>query len=170
MRVPVLLVSVAALTVSAAHADTQLRERTLVELAGVDVLVAQTSADAESAGITQAWAETFLEDTLRLSGIRVLDLDERLREPGFPYLFLNVTVTRVGEHPLFAYFVRLDLHQTVLLDRDRKIHAPAPTWSATAKLGYAGTLHAESAIKETVSELAEEFIRAYRAAHAGGDG
>jgi hypothetical protein len=159
------MIATALLWIGFAGADTSLRDGTLAGLTGVDVVVAKMSGHAADAGITQVWGETYLEERLTEAGVPLLTLEERLQTPGFPYLFLTVTVTRVGEHPLFAYTVRLELQQSVLLDRDRTIHAPAPTWSSAAKLGYAGELKVEAAIKEIVGAMAGEFITAYAAAN-----
>jgi hypothetical protein len=152
------------LVTSNALADTKELEReTLKGLQGVGVVVEDPGFYASSAGLTISMLRTDVEPRLRQAGIAVLSEAERDSTPGWPYLYVAVTVgplpSRLSGH---VYSVEVQLHQQVTLVRVPTVKTRAVTWN-TSSIGVADS--PSETIRRSVRDAVDKFIHAYLAAN-----
>ena len=135
------------------------KAKTLRGLRGVYVLIEGLSSDAKKAGLTKSQLQIDVEVELRKAGILVLTEDERVKTPGRPYLYVNVTsVALPGEFKgLYAYHVTVQLNQMADLRRNRSIGIYGITWER-AYVGYSGKSHLKRAVREGVKDYVNAFI------------
>jgi hypothetical protein len=131
---------------------------TLRGLRGVEVVLETLPSEVEQAGLTSTTIRTDVELKLRLAGITVLSKEERLEQPGFPYLYISVNVVLSQHYPKLAYYaLDCELHQYVTLTRDTSISTDASTWDKHL-LGGTTTLQN---IRDNLKDLVDKFINAY---------
>ena len=89
---------------------------------------------------------------LRNAGITVTSSIEEA------YLYLNVFTVRASSG-LYAYHIRLEFNQEVILERNRNVSLLAPTWS----LDLCGIVGAQKLheVRDDVVDMADKFINAY---------
>jgi len=146
---------------SVTQAET-LGKETLKGLKGVHVLVETLSPDIEKDGLRKSSLHTDVELKLRLAGIKVLTKEEYLKEPGKPYLYVNVGSLK-DERGFYHFSIEVALNQVVTLLRDFTITSFAITWRATGRFGYAGEERVESFIRSNINDSINEFINDYLA-------
>ncbi|HET7057633.1 MAG TPA: hypothetical protein VFI05_02810 [Nitrospiraceae bacterium] len=128
---------------------------TLRDLTGVEVVL--ESFDIE--GLSGSLLKTDLEAQLDHAGIRVLRDKERLNQPGYPYLYVRLSLLRAD--PVHTYSLEISLNQTVTLTRYPSISIFAPTWWVHA-VGVMSPLDV-SLLRTTVQDYLGKFIQAYQA-------
>jgi hypothetical protein len=114
--------------------------------------------------LSERQIQTDIELRLRRNGIRLLSEEEWLKSPGSPYLYLNLDVLLNERTGVFSYSYRLELNQTVLLERDSQFRMLSTTWQKT-NMGYAGSTVAASAIREAIGDTVDRFCNDFLAAN-----
>ncbi len=121
------------------------------------VAVEGLDPDIEKDGLNKSSIQTDVELKLRIAGIKVLTEEEVKKEPGMPWLYVQVySVKGLGFH---AISIVLELNQGVYLSRDLKIGCVAATWS-TRYVGYAGA-GTVNRLRDNVKDKVDEFINDY---------
>ena len=128
---------------------------TLRDLTGVEVVV--ESLDIE--GLSGSVLKHELEGQLEQAGIRVLRDKERLNQPGYPYLYIRLSLLHT--EAFHTYSLEISLNQTVTLTRYPSISVFAPTWWVHA-VGAMTALDV-AMLKTTVHDYLGKFIQAYQA-------
>ncbi len=135
----------------------------LRKLAGVRLVIEDLDKDTKTI-ISERQLQTDIELRLRRNGIRVLSEEEWLKSPGNPYLYLNLDVVRSETTGVYSYSYRLELNQTVLLERDPQFSMLAITW-LKSNGGYAGSTVAASAIRGAIGDTVDRFCNDFLAAN-----
>lgn len=128
---------------------------TLRDLTGVEVVV--ESLDVE--GLSSRLLKSEIEAQLDRAGIRVLKDKERLNQPGYPYLYVRLSL--LNAEPVHTYSLEISLNQTVTLTRYPSISTFAPTWWVHA-VGVMSPLDVP-ALRATVHDYLVKFVQAYQA-------
>lgn len=140
-----------------AQTDSKSSRQTLKDLAGVFVLVDKLQPDAELDGLSSSQIQADVESRLKATGIKVLTMEEMLKAPGMPTLFVDANTLKRQDS--YTYSVEVVLQQNVRLDRDPTELFIAPTW----KIGAVGSVGATN-IKQIGNGIRDEvdrFIAAY---------
>ena len=142
--------------------DGKSNRATLRGLKGIGVLVEQLPPEVENGGLSKNQLQKDVEAKLRAAGIKVLTKEECAKTPGEPNLYINVNVNIAKtESDIYPYSLDLLFIQKVSLLRDQKITSYGVTWS-TAGVGSI-TKTMVSQLRESVGEILDIFIKAYRA-------
>jgi hypothetical protein len=128
---------------------------TLRDLTGVEVVV--ESLDVE--GLSSSLLKSDIQAQLDQAGIRVLKDKERLNQPGYPYLYVRLSL--LNAEPVHTYSLEISLNQTVTLTRYPSISTFAPTWWVHA-VGVMSPLDV-STLRTTVHDYLGRFVHAYQA-------
>jgi hypothetical protein len=154
---------------AAVAGDDQYSRATLAGIRGVGVLVENPVSGAKEMGLTATIIQTDVELKLRLAGIPVLTLDEALKEPGVPLLYISPHVLIKENDNLWAADVSVELTQNVRLERDSTNANLVPTWYRSMLFnGKTGTLsqlqhEIPEQIRSGIKDLVDVFINAYLA-------
>jgi hypothetical protein len=162
MRTKILLLAglLLIVTITEAHA-TQDRDK-LKGLSGVLVVIEALNPDLERGGVAQAQLKTRVEVKLRQAGIRVLTPTEFLTIPDSAYLYLNLTSVQVTpDRPIYALFLSLEVHEPVIIRRNKETSFGATTWNTGKLLVFSTT----RSIQDRLGDLVDEFINDYLAAN-----
>lgn len=168
-------VSIALLFLTLSQSDAQdsaFSRSTLEELDGVYIYVEPVDSILYDKGITEFVVSAEVERRLREAGIPVLVHDpDGPDAPGVPTLYVQV-VAIIGEYvDRCVYSVRVELTQTVQLDRDETFPAfPAATWGVGSVGSYGSGWR--KALLEDVGSFTSRFADAYLEANSrlAGDG
>lgn len=143
--------------------DDDYTRSTLRGLHGVYVAVEPLSPDIESQGLTAAALKSDSELQLRMAGIRVLSKKEWATTKGGPVCYVEVNVVSdmalaqdLG-FDLFAYEIKVEFNQDVVLVRDVTFKALSPTWSTS----YLGITNSLPRVRGKVKDLVAAFVAAY---------
>ena len=156
------------LTWSAADAiDSDLTRRTLAGIQGVNVVIEEFQPNiqkyVQKAHLERDHIKNHVEALLKKEGVPVLNYDQWLKTLGRPFLYVTIN-THEYEKYWFAYDVRVQLRQKVLLEVNPEMVTMADTWgismTGTANIGRLGV------IKETLDFLIGRFGEAYRSANS----
>jgi hypothetical protein len=141
------------LAVPALAGDTHSGRGTLKGIKELGVLV-HIDPKVEPNGLERAHIQIDVEARLRQSGITV---EPRSLSPS--HLFVVIDALEVDEASLYAYTMRVQLRQRVLLVRDPTITTVVPTW----EVGFLGVVDQGhvSPIQSVVTDLVDRFITAY---------
>lgn len=158
----ILVCAIVFLRTEARASDGPQQRRSLSGVRSVDVVVEDLSDSLKTSGLSDTALQTVTELRLRSAGIRV----GNEREPGTPYLYVQVTGLRdtsVTGLPLgYSAYVSVEFRQTVHLDRDNSIAVVAAvTWSD----GQLVTGSSVNIVRQAVSDLADHFANSYLAAN-----
>jgi hypothetical protein len=143
--------------------DSEVTRRTLAGLKGVRVLVETMQPNvlshAQKAGVTTVQLHQAIEDRLHAAGIKTLAGDDWLKAKGHPILYVNIN-THETEKYWYAYDIKLELRQIVLLESDPRIKALADTWS----INITGEVNIGNLklLNKATLVLVESFIQAYK--------
>ncbi len=153
----ILIVAVQFCSVVMGQTDSKSSRLSLQGLTGVYVLVDKPHPDAEQDGLSSSQIQTDVELRLRTAGIKVLTMEEMLKAPGMPTLYVYVSTLKRQES--YSYSVEVILQQNVRLDRDPTGLFIAPTW----KIGAVGAVGAANInqIRNGVRDELDRFINAY---------
>jgi hypothetical protein len=159
LRAGILLLATTVAVTLRAQVVTVADQQTLRGIPGLSVVVESLSSAVESAGLHAADILTDVELRLRLAGINVLTPQESFKEPGKPYLYVNVNVVLLDQ-PLDAiYHLSVEVRQDVFLTREVSVAAKASTWN-TGTLGMVGRTEIQK-IRDTTKVMVDTFIKAY---------
>ncbi|MDH3215231.1 MAG: hypothetical protein OEN01_02935 [Candidatus Krumholzibacteria bacterium] len=137
---------------------------TLIDLAGVSIYVEPPAKALEEKGMTDFVLEVEVERRLKEAGVPVLDFDIQDPPPGMPTLYLEVTAVIDEAVEQISYAIRLELTQSVRLERDPTSDGLyAPTWSVGGVGVYAKGWR--EAIIDDVLSYTDQFINAYFSAN-----
>ncbi len=136
----------------------------LAGLSGIAIFVEPVATDMGEKGMTTFVFSVEIERRLKEAGVRVLHLDYDDPIDGNPTLYLVVTAV-IDEHVEHcAYSIRLELTQTVQLERNPDVTVVGvPTWS-TGGVGVYGKGWRQAVIDD-VGGYMDQFIEAYAAAN-----
>jgi hypothetical protein len=136
----------------------------LADLPGVAIVVEPVAKDLEDAGMTGFVFSVEIERRLKEAGVRVLNPEYDDPVEGNPTLYLVVTAV-VDEYVEYcAYSIRLELTQTVRLERNPDVTVVgAPTWS-TGGVGVHGKGWRQ-VLHDDVGAYTDRFIGAFAAAN-----
>jgi hypothetical protein len=171
MQAKILLLAGLLLVLMAPEAHPSKDSDLLKGLTGLWVLVERVKPDLERDGVTKAQLTTRVQIKLRQAGIKVLDVDELEKMPikeglkiaSAPALYLDVDSIKIKDSPLYAYSLSLEVLETVILKRDKKIEVLAGTWKQKA-MGYCGVERLRS-VYDGVDDMVNMFINDYLAAN-----
>jgi hypothetical protein len=136
--------------------NAPLDRATLRGLAGINVVVDRIDPQIESAGVTAEAVRARVEDRLR-TGMIPIDASK----PDF--VAVRLTSVRAVRGP-FAVAVTLGVYQPVALVRDAKVKTATQTWEVETVL-LADTKQLYRAVMDSIDELANSFVNAYRSAN-----
>lgn len=139
--------------------DSEMNRATLKGLRGVRVLVEDLASEVEREGLVKEQLQKSIEERLRQAGIRILTLEEAVKAPGEPYLYVNINVSFAKGGEVCSYSIDEALIQNVTLVRSPKQTTYAATWST----GGVGLISRKSLseLKESVGEIADIFAKAF---------
>jgi hypothetical protein len=151
--------------------DSDITRSTLSGLKGVYVLVEDLNPNIlkyekylKKFDLSKEQIQKEVELKLKPSGIKTFSYDEWLKTPGRPVLYISVN-THENDKYWFAYDVRVELRQLVLLEANPKIKTLAPTWSmSTTGMTSIGNFQI---IHNDMMVLLDKFINAFRSANKG---
>lgn len=150
----VLLILATALT---AHAQHNLGANSLIGLNGIGVVIEELSPAAGQVGLRESQLTNDIEIKLRLAGIKILRLADQMKEPGQPYLYANLNLSKQRA----TCAISLELTESVILARN-PIALPffAPTWHLGA-LAIAPASELADHIRKGLADLVDAFINDY---------
>ena len=136
----------------------------LVGLEGVYIFVEPMLPEVEERGITDAVLAAEVERRLRAAGVEVLDVESTDAAPPYlPTLYVDVTALVEDGIEQCVYGIRIELIQSVKLERDDTLPAlHAPTWSVTG-VGIHTRGWRQAILNDTgdfVDEFADAFLQA----------
>ncbi len=137
-----------------------MHDDTLKGIQGVGAVVENLRSDIEAAGLHGADVRTDVELKLRVAGIKVLTNGEALKQPGFPQLYVNISIM-VGQGPISgiaAYNLSVALKQGVILATDSSINTWTSTWQSDA-VGYSGAGMLPK-LRDNIKDMVDKFINA----------
>jgi hypothetical protein len=139
---------------------------TLAGLTGVLVQVEPINADAERDGLTRDALQADAESVLRGAGMIPYTQTTLVADiPGTPVLHVDVMTIRLDGR--YAYSVRLELWQDVMLARAPGTRALALTWSAPQVIGSVG-VESIADLRATVRSEVTSFVEECREAMEAG--
>jgi len=142
--------------------DSETARATLRGVEGVQVVIEDLGPEVERAGLTKQQFQTDVELRLRKAGIRVLTKEERLRTPGYPYLYINVNTMLHSDRPA-VFSIEVELRQVASLETDSSL-ATVSTWG-NGSIGNVGRLQLVDFIRSSVRDRVDDFINAYLSVH-----
>lgn len=159
LRAAILLMATA--VCATLRAQDNAHDDTLKGIQGVGAVVENLRSDIEAAGLHGADVRTDVELKLRVAGIKVLTNGEALKQPGFPQLYVNISIM-VGQGPISgiaAYNLSVALKQGVILATDSSINTWTSTWQSDA-VGYSGAGMLPK-LRDNIKDMVDKFINAY---------
>ncbi len=157
-----LFILLAALAMPLAGAgDAALDRATLRGVTAVNVVIDAIPAELQKEGATPATLQARLEEKLRNGGLKI---DPAASE----FAGFRLTSVRAGRGP-FAISATLGLYQPVILVRDRNVKTATQTWEVDT-VALADSKQVYRACMDSVDELADRFLAAYRSVNAASGG
>ncbi len=146
---------------SSVLAQTDSEVESLKGLKGVNVLVEVLNPDIEADGLSIDNIQTDVELKLRLAGIKVLTRQEMLKEPGSPYLYVNVNSHKI-ESGTYSFNIMVSLKQGVYLECDSSIRIfGVTTWNNATIGGVTRLQNVSNFIRDGIKDFVDEFINDY---------
>jgi hypothetical protein len=141
--------------------DDEFSRQSLRGLQGVHIVIESLTPEIKRDGFTADRLRADTEQTLQMSGIKVLSETENRMTPGRPYMYVHTTIHKYRYFPVYVYKNSVELVQDVYLVRAFKVKTEAVTWSVTTT-GIAPKLED---IRTSMEDLVDYFIRAYLSAN-----
>ncbi|GAI14126.1 unnamed protein product [marine sediment metagenome] len=134
---------------------------TLKGIKGVYVVIETLKPEIEADGLEESQIQTDVELKLRLAGIKVLTEEEMFKEPGMPYLCVNVNAFKNDILRIYAYNISIELGQLVYLERD--IGIGIKHYGITWEISVIGVIREKNvdSIRDSVKNLIDKFINDY---------
>lgn len=152
----------ALLTAPGSAEDSEVSRATLKGMQAVRIIVEQFQPNLQKytdrLGPTAAQIHRSVEQKVREGGIRIVEGDEWLKVPGRPVLYVSIN-THDTERYSYAYDIKVELRQVVLLAAYPHIKSLANTWSINIT-GVTNIGNLEI-IKHDVGFLVDRFILVY---------
>lgn len=140
--------------------DEEQTRATLRGLEGVHVYVEELNPQIEAEGLTREQLRSDAEAELREANIPVLADTQWVK--GSPYLYIYLHVFRLPTQTRrYLFYIRVELNQQVLLERDPRVKSPAITWSE----GGVGIDYSLEQIRLLVRHQVKKFVVAFRLAN-----
>ena len=141
---------------------------TLEGLQGIAVMVLPTNPDAERNGLKREQIQTDLELKLRKAGIKILT-DRELEKPGFPYLNVNVNVTKDKDPERNGYDIKVEMYKQAIQNPQDEIETAMQTLSiktwSSEQTGTAPVSDLKNNVQKQLDDAVNKFISAYLAAN-----
>jgi len=145
--------------------DSDVARQTLKDLPGVYVIVedlqpniAKYERYAREFDLNKARIQKDIELKLNAGGVRSLLREDWEKTPGRPVLYVNIN-THESEKYWFAYDIKVELRQIVLLEANPAMKTLANTWSINITgMANIGNLNL---IRQDAGVLVERFVQAY---------
>ncbi len=132
---------------------------TLHGLKAIEILVEEVPKIPDLR-LTTEQIRTDVERRLRLLGIEVLE--DSMKIPGNPILYVKLAVTQSYDAPLYAVASEVSLKQYIQVVRDPSLKAVmVPTWDTQSLSIIAGEANLQS-VRETIGFNVDDFCKAYR--------
>lgn len=146
--------------------DSEVARQTLKGLPGVYVIVEELQPNllkyeksVKDFDLSRSRIQKEIEAKLGTAGIRLLSREEWQKAPGRPVLYVNVN-THESEKYWFAYDIKLELRQVVILEANPAVKTLADTWSINITgITNIGNL---KLIGQDLGVLTGRFIQSYR--------
>jgi hypothetical protein len=143
--------------------DSDATRQTLKGIDAMNVVIEELQPNiqrfAPKFGLQRERIQTDVELMLKKAGIAVLTHDQWLKAPGRPFLYVVVN-THEYEKYWYAYDVRVQLRQGVILEMNPSITTMADTWSISMTgIANVGRLNL---LKGALYLLVERFVEAQR--------
>jgi len=132
---------------------------TLRGIKGFVVIVEEISPVIEKQGLSRTALQNIVESEFQTSGITVLTKEEGLKEPGNPYVYLQIASS--SDYEYCAFTVNFELHQNVTLTRNAAIETIGACTLRKSRTRFSSVNFAPFYIKGSASELARQFIEDY---------
>lgn len=155
-RLLFLLAALATCPTAPGAGNSALDRATLKGLTAVNVVVDKLDDQIQAAGITASVVRARIEDRLRSANITI-----DASKPDFVAIRMNGVRDKRGP---FALAITLGAYQPVTLARDRNIRTATQTWEVETVL-LAEPKQLYRAAMDTVDELTDSFVDAYRLAN-----
>ncbi len=140
--------------------DEEQTRATLKGLEGVHIYVEELNPEIEAEGLTRAQLQYDAEWELKEAHIPVLA--ETQWAKGAPYLYIYLHIFRLPTQTRrYLFYIRVELNQQVMLERDPSIKSPAITWSH----GGVGIDYSLDQIRLLVRHQVRKFVTAFRLAN-----
>jgi hypothetical protein len=141
--------------------DAALERATMRGLKAISVAIDPVAPEVEKEGVTADLLRTRLEERLQAAGIKV--------DPAsIEFLGLRLISVRAARGPL-AIAASIGVYQPLTLNRDRTVKTVAQTWEVNTVL-LADPKMVYRACMDSVDELADRFVAAYRAVNPAAAG
>lgn len=144
--------------------------QSLAGLQGIAIMVMPPNPDAERNGVKVEQIAADIKPKLLKAGIKVLT-DREMSKPGFPYLNVEVNVTKDKKPDLYSYNVKVAMYkQNILNPEDAEenigfaLYDADVIWSSEQN-GTAPGSDLKNNVKKQVDDAVEKFITAYLAAN-----
>ncbi len=156
------------LTAQGLAEDSEVSRATLKGMEAVRIIVEEFQPNLQKytdrLGPTPAQIRRNIEQNLREGGIRVVEGTEWLKVPGRPVLYVSIN-THETEKYSYAYDIKVELRQVVLLAAYPEIRSLATTWSINITgVTNVGNLQV---IGHDVDFLVDRFVQVYLAVNRG---
>jgi len=143
-----------------AHTASKDQIKSFEGITGMEVEVARLDEDIkEKIKLDENQIRVDTELKLRMAGIKVLSREEGSSAQE-PFLYVNVSVDKPGDSPIFYYSIRIEFWQIVYLEQKPILRLFAPTWQ-TSRIGSSGKYHAPEEIRNRVKDELDKFINDY---------
>jgi len=153
---------------STAHPATKSEIASLRGLTGVRVAVEDLRTEIKKdLPFDEDQIRVDVELELTMAGIKVLSEEERIKTPGNPHLYVNLTIKRLLNMPIFYFDIEIDLRQGVYLDRNPNINLIGTTWE-TGVTGVIGN-DKVSEIRNVIKDKLDIFIDDYLSVNPKGE-
>lgn len=136
-----------------AAGDAPLDRATLRGVKSVHIVIDVVDAELQKLGITQTALQSRLGGRLKAANVPV-DPDSA------EFIGFRITSVRASRGPL-ALSLTIGLYQPVLLSRDHEVRTSTQTWEVETVL-MADAKIIQKACDDSVDELADRFVLAYR--------
>lgn len=148
-----LIVSFSGMFSSSAKAQASFQVPTLK---GIDTIFVDVEdlSDHAKLNLTKEAIQTDVELKLRLAGMRVVTVDEGVKLPGSPYLYVNVIVPEEAK----AVNIAVDLVQDVLLVRNGQFATGVTTWNSDTLITNANAQEIRNIIKDHVDKFLNDWL------------
>jgi len=154
-------------TMPAFAEDSDVARQTIKDLSGVYVIVenlqpniAKYERYAREFDLNKARIQKDIELKLSAGGVISLSREVWEKTPGRPVLYVNIN-THESEKYWFAYDIKVELRQIVLLESNPNVKTLATTWSINITgIANIGNLNM---IRQDTVVLVEKFVQAYNA-------
>ena len=148
--------------------DDETAPLSLAEIHGIEVMVLPIDPEAERNGLNKDQMQKSVELKLSKAGIKMLTGRE-LEKPGFPYLNIDVKVTKEKAHDLYGYNIKAELYKQIIQNPQDEIESAFQSVSVNAwssdRTGTAPAGNLKDNVQKQVDDVMDKFIADYLAAN-----